>query len=265
MDELLISSLDWELKLPILLAPGMAIAVFMFLFFRKKRLARISRLPGCSPDWITLWGLHFSWAGFAVFFLLSPYWGVQLVAIGCLLDIFDGKMNAAMIEAGIVRSALDRWIGKWLDPLADKLRNLPPLIIFCALGGIKLWVVLIVVLPELYGIIFREPITTIPALLRYPRDMPFMDRLRAEAAKSPPQESRASWIGKIKTMVRDFGLLAFVPFYLHWKDAPLVADYVFLASVPFGILSIISRKFKFAWLKRSSAHADPYFKHEDVL
>jgi len=265
MDELLMSSLGWELKLPILISPSVLIGILMLMFFTKKRLALISRWPYCSPNWTTLWSLVIYCLGMSVFLLVSPYYGLQIVAISCLLDIFDGKMSVAMAMYGIARSPLDRWIGKWLDPLVDKLRVVSALVIFCFLGGIKLWVVLIVAAPEIYGTVTREPFTNIPALIGYPKAVSFMERLRREAAKSPSEESKASFVGKIKTLIQDLGLIAFVPYYLHWQDAPLLADYVFLASVPVGMLSVISRKLKIAWLQRAQKHADPYFKHQDIL
>ncbi|MDQ7814261.1 MAG: CDP-alcohol phosphatidyltransferase family protein [Patescibacteria group bacterium] len=264
MDELLRSSMGWELKLPILLAPGVVIGIFMLFFFNKRRLARLSQVPLCGPNWLTLWSLLFYWIGMAVFLTVSPYFGLQLVVVSCLMDVFDGKMSVAMAELGIIRTAIDRWIGKWLDPLVDKLRVVPTLVIFCVLGGISHWVVLFVALPELIGTFCREPFTTIPALRGYPSVITFKARLRAEALKSLENESKATVIGKMKTLFQDLGLIAFVPFYLHWNVQP-IADYVFLATVPLGVLSIVSRKLNVAWLKRLLSRADPYFKHQDIL
>lgn len=51
-----------------------------------------------SPNWITIWGLLFTFAGMICYLIWDQWWGIALGAFGATLDKLDGKMAYAMGE-----------------------------------------------------------------------------------------------------------------------------------------------------------------------
>ncbi|MFA4954935.1 MAG: CDP-alcohol phosphatidyltransferase family protein [Patescibacteria group bacterium] len=270
MDDFLQSSAPWQLKFVVCLAAGLIVALAI-LSISKKRLARLSQKPFCSPNWISLYRFPLFWLGVSIFFSISPFWGCIIVIAACVWDVVDGKMSVGMAEAGIFRSRLDRWIGEWLDPLVDKLTVLPLLIIFTAKGLVDWRVTGVIVALDSVGTLLRDPIVMLPVLLKS-SDTPLttrilaeLDRREAKQAASPAGRNKASPAGKIKMLVLCGGILACMPYHLGWIKEPRIQSWVLALAAFLGLMSILSRVKVHSAYSRFMDWLATYFTHKDVL
>jgi phosphatidylglycerophosphate synthase len=266
-DGFLDSDAIWEFKVSVCLVGGLAVSA-AWLCFPKESLARI------EANLITVGRFFLFWFGVYVFLRWSVYAGHLLVVSSPIWDVLDGKAEVARRERGLPRSKLNRWIGKWLDPLVDKITVLPLVAYFALHGVIGVWVVAPVVLFDAIGTCLREPVTTLFRFFRYPSSITWRARLDAEIERSLAQESlasdgkrkrdesRASAIGKVKALVQCLGLEVCMPFYLGWLGASRIPDYVYSAAAVLGALSVLSRHIP---PNRFLAWANSHFRHQDVL
>jgi len=280
MDGILQSSLPWQLKVVFLLLPALMLSVAL-LSISKKRLANLGGERYRSPNWVTLLSIPIFLIGLVLFLPMSPFFGFQVNVLGNIMDVLDGKKSVAMDEFGIPRSKLDRWIGQWFDPLADKIRILPALALFAWLGLVNPWIAAIIIVTDAAGTIFREPFTTLLALRRYAPGMPFRARLEAEIdkglerqakaaqdaekVKSQKGASSATAVGKVKALVQCFGLIACGLCWLQLVREPRLPDWLFAAAAVFGLLSVASRSVSHPKVLAFLAHAGKLFRHRDVF
>jgi len=74
--------------------------------------------------------------------LYTRYLALFIFAVAALTDMYDGHLAR---KTGVVTS-----FGKFMDPLADKLLTSTAFIAFVALGYVKSWIVLPIIIRELF-------------------------------------------------------------------------------------------------------------------
>lgn len=83
---------------------------------------------------------------FMVFFLIdniySRYFATLVFLVAALTDIYDGYLAR---KTGVVTG-----FGKFMDPLADKILTSTAFISFVALGYVKAWMILIIIVREFF-------------------------------------------------------------------------------------------------------------------
>lgn len=274
-DEFLESSDNWEFKAIVCIAGGLAITL-AWLAVPRDWLVKF------EPNLITVGHFVLFWVGAIVFFRWSVYAGHLLIVSSAIWDVLDGKANKLRAERGLVRSKLNRWMGKWLDPFVDKATVLPFLLILANRGIVACWIVYVIIVFDVVSTLLREPFTTLIHLFRYPAFLTWRARLETEINKSlenelldtddeetvarkkkfADQETKASWVGKVKSLVQCLGLEACLPFVLLWISGPNIPDYAFGLAAILGAGSVVSRHIP---PNRFMVWANSFFKHQDVL
>jgi phosphatidylglycerophosphate synthase len=225
------------------LVPGLVLAAVIAAASRKRILVRVGRLPLCSPNWVTSWSLVLFWIGVVTYLSGSLLCGFLFLAIGSVLDHVDGKMAAALEKAGVPRSARDAHIGAWLDPLVDKLRLLPFIGILSLRGTIEPWIACAVISVDIVGTLMREPFNFGNGRMR---------------------TSRATGIGKLKSIVQMLGCLVGMSYELGWAMMKNAPDIILAFALVLGILSILSRMRINATVDALVDNFGTFFRHQDV-
>jgi len=258
----------WQFKILVCLLGSLALSV-AWLTVSKDVLAHI------EANLITVGRFALFWVGVHALF----HWGVYathlLIVSSAIWDVLDGKAETARKERGYFRSKLMRWIGKWLDPLVDKLTVLPLIAIFAAHGTITFWAVGPIIAFDAIGTCLREPVTTFFGLFGYPSVLTWRARLNTEielslkkdeeavvCEKGQKSDSKANAIGKVKALVQCLGLEVCLPFYLGWISVSRLPSYIYFGAAVLGALSVVSRRLP---PNRFLARANSYFRHQDVL
>jgi len=263
--------LPWQLEACLILTSALGLGIAN-LCVPKRQLARIGQLPCLEPNWMTLWSLIFWWAGVYLFVKGHRYPGAMLAAQGGIGDVMDGKTAVAMREFGVWRSALCRRIGKWFDPLCDKLKYPPVIVLFAAALVLGMKIALWIAAFEVIGTLIRNPIN-VGARMAWAskKKMVKNERLRCwlyAIGRRLVRKSKASAFGKVKATIQSLGLLFCAPFFLTWITEPkAMPDVIYLLALAFGALSIISRMrihptFD-AFIDRVG-NAGSLFKHQDI-
>ena len=177
---------------------------------------------GVTPNIISIKGLIAGWLGIIALAMGWHEIGFLLLFSGFSLDIADG-IFARRFPLDAAPS------GKWVDPLCDKLKMIP---LFCLLSwkGILIWfVVLPLVVIELYGILSRPPFRRITA--------------RLDGGETVHIAS-TDW-GKAKHHVQVIAFSCAYVVLAQLSDAMIlwqtVANFLVMASVILAVRSIISR------------------------
>ena len=263
--------IHWTLEAFFTLSSALGLAIAN-LCIPKRQLARIGQLPLLEPNWITLWSLIFWWVGIYLIVKGHLYTGVMFTAQGGVGDVMDGKEAVAMREFGVWRSALCRRIGKWFDPLCDKLKYPPVIVLFAAALVLGMKIALWIAALEVIGTLIRNPIN-VGARMAWAskKKMVKNERLRGwlyAIGRRLVRKSKASGFGKIKATIQSLGLLFCAPYFLTWITEPkAMPDVIYLLALAFGTLSIISRMrihptFD-AFIDRVG-NAGSLFKHQDI-
>lgn len=283
-EEFIRTSDNWEFKVIVCLLGGLAVSA-AWLCFPKDWLAQI------EANLITGGSFVLFWSSVPVFLYWNAYLGHLLIVSSAIWDVLDGKAEIERKRRSLTRSRLNRWIGKWFDPLRDKSTTLPLLAFVSCRGIVNPWILAAVIAPDAIGTLLREPFTTVVNMFGYPSSMSWRERLNAEIdkslkkddeaaadAKNNKDESKANWIGKIKALVQCLGLEYCLPFLLGWITVsrhdfrpPFTMgwvvpvrypDWIFAAAAVLGFLSVISRHLP---PSRFMAWANSCFGHKEVL
>lgn len=261
--------LIWPFRMALLLLCGLFASVWLLLI-PKPILARIGQLPLLSENWITFWGLVLFWAGVPIFLAGHHAEGLGLSGIGGVMDVLDGKMAVAKKEAGIYRSPASRRLGKWFDPLGDKLKYLPMIILFTLAGLIPLWVTIGIICFAVFGTLIRNPIN-IGARMAYTASKMRRDSGLVRAlywlGSRLVRKSKASAFGKLKATLEALGLVVCIPYFLKWCDESLpIPEVVYQAALVLGALSILSRMRLGRTIDRliDKVGETDLFKHKDI-
>lgn len=245
-----------------LLVTGVIIAVGM-LATPHSLLRKLGRISGMSPNWVTLWSIPFTWCGVALYFNDVTV-GFHLVVFGLTLDRLDGKMAAAGEPCEredppptTVRGRLRRFweelnhpgrteTGKWLDPLADKLKIPVPLLLLGMAGFVPLYYPVLILVFEFISTIMRPPFRLIP--------------------ESWQRGTAATGVGKLKVT---FQFMVFILVWVEgtaWLHVPgWLIHATFILALLFGIMSVASRlRFPpgLKWLARLVDRFTRLFSHE---
>ncbi|MBP9864280.1 CDP-alcohol phosphatidyltransferase family protein [Patescibacteria group bacterium] len=268
----MLQSLPWELKAFVYLSAALLVAIAT-LAIPKSWLVRIGQLPFLSPNWISFWRLPIFWVGAYLFYYTSSFFGLLIIVLACCLDVIDGKMAKAMRDAGIIRSALDLWIGVWLDPLVDKLTLLPLIGIISSAGLIDTTATFCIILFDVIGTSLRDPFNVWermkrrfvkkPELRKTLSWHPYRAHLELTADKEP-SETKANPIGKIKSLLQSLGLALCGPYILHWVELDVYPTYWFSLAALFGLMSVLSRHLNISTLRRITRWSSSYFNHQDI-
>lgn len=160
-------------------------------------------------------------------------WGDMQGVISATVEE-NGVIQHKVIGHGIRSSWAKLWLeitypggthlGEVLDPHADKLKTIPSLVIFSALGIISPWLVGISVLPELVGTLMRRPL---PLLKKWSHGQ------------------SATWVGKTKVYIQWSAIGTCIPIHQQlvgiesaWKYIP---NALLILSIIFSFASVISR------------------------
>lgn len=199
-----------------------AVLILLVPFMIPKAVLYALGAFGVTPNIISIKGLVAGWLGILALWMEMYEVGFLLMFCSFSLDILDGLWARAIPNDASPS-------GKWIDPLCDKLKIIP---LFCFLSwkGILIWwVVLPLVVLEVYGILSRPPFRNITIKLDGGE--------RVHIAST-------SW-GKAKHHVQ---VIAFVCTYVvlaRFTEAMIlwqtVANFLVLASVILAVRSIISR------------------------
>ena len=263
--------MPWPLEAFFTLTSALSLALAN-LFIPKRNLARIGQLPCMEPDWLTFYGLIFWWVGVYLFVKGYHYPGFMLAAEGGILDVMDGKMAIAMREFNVWRSALCRRIGKWFDPLCDKLKYPPVIILFAAALVLGMKIALWIVFFEVISTLIRNPVNIGARLAwaskKHRLGTGWLQQWSYAIGRRMVRKSKASGFGKIKATIQSLGLLPCVPYYLAWIAEPRgLPNAIYIAALVFGPLSIISRMRIHPAVDRfidRVGNAGSLFKHRDL-
>ena len=242
---------------------GLAIAILM-LVMPRHLLRWLSRLPGLSPNWVTLWSIPLMWAGVSLYFTGSTRAGFWLTVFALMLDRVDGKM-ATQGEPFVWTGATPRtpaqrrrrfWrelnhpgsteVGKWLDPLADKLKIPIPLLYLGWIGLVPWGYPAAIIVFEILGTVMRPPFQLVPA--HYQRG------------------TAATAVGKLKVMFQ------FTTLIVLWADGwswlvvqPWLYHLLLSLALLFGVMSVLSRlnfTGRWAWLNKAMDRFTRAFSHQ---
>ncbi len=216
------------------------VAIFMLWIVPKFVWKKLAHVRGLSPNWMTLWGVPITWAGFILYFWFDSYSGLLTIVFGLVLDRIDGKMaklNPSYVRIGLPPITLrDHWrwfrreldqpggteTGKWLDPLADKFKIPPFILLMAFMGYFSVSMAIGIILIAIVSTIMRPPFQLIPD--RY---------LRGNAATG---------FGKLKVTAEFSSMILVLPLHQGWIQFPLwYLDVTLGATLILGILSTISR------------------------
>lgn len=248
MNGLIDPALPWEIKAAIGLAGGLLLASAL-LMIPKRFLARISRVPFCSPNWITSWSVVVYVIGIPIFIWLDFYIGLWLLVIGGVLDVLDGKQAVAMKEHGVPRSLESQEIGEWWDPLADKLRQLSVIFIMALYGVFNPILVALVIGVDVFGTLVRKP---------------FIKRKPFSRMQKHMRQSKASAVGKIKSLVQVFCIIVAAPYQQGWVESGILPDVLLMLALILGVLSVISRVKISREVDQVVDEAHSFFRHQDI-
>ncbi len=210
---------------------GLVVALAL-LAIPQKFLVWVSvRVSWFTPDFITLGRLLFVYAGFVLVFantgLLPSFIGLQLIVVGQVLDRMDGKLADGNDASGIPGLTGRTVRGKWLDPLADKLSNLPFYIWMIVIGIIPWWLSLTMIMIETFGTVIRKP---------FNKKRPF------RVFRAMLRSEEATGVGKAKMALQAFTMLACLPYIMHWVESPLwIPRVMFGAATVLAGLSVLSK------------------------
>lgn len=221
-----------ELLLYTVAGVGTALAL---LAIPRPVLHRLARVPGLSPNWLSLWGVPLTLGGVYLLVEGVSFLGFMSALTGLMLDRIDGKMATGLppfVPAEGTKGLARHWaelnhpgptdMGKWLDALTDKIKLLPPLVWLAWRGDLSGWAVGCMVGTDLISIVMRPPVQLFP------------ERWLRGAA--------ATGMGKLKMVAQAMALLFVMPYYLGWFQGPLVPSNALLwVAFTFGVLSVLSR------------------------
>ncbi len=245
----------------------------IILLIPARLLAKISRWPGCSPNAISIESTFVFWFAMAVFFAIAnkPFTGsafliaicIFVIAKACLLDIVDGRMARAMVKYQVPRSEKRKELGKWIDPLRDKLMVLPVIFIFSLKEYIALWIAIGIISVDIFGTLMRVAVT-----IKERRQKKFSDwqwkgfwatfayYVRGNTARAP---------GKIKMPLQVIGILLCMMTMAGWINAKPILDTLFGCALIFAMLSVLSRLYISPRINRAVdrilAPLDRLFRH----
>jgi phosphatidylglycerophosphate synthase len=248
MNGLIDPALPWEIKAAIGLAGGLLLASAL-LMIPKRFLARISRVPCCSPNWITSWSVIVYVIGIPIYIWVDFYIGLWLLVIGGVLDVLDGKQAVAMKEHGVPRSLESQEIGEWWDPLADKLRQLSVIFLMMLYGVFNPVLVALVIGVDVFGTLVRRP---------------FIIRKPFSLMRKHIRQSKASAVGKIKSLVQVFCIIAAAPYQQGWVKTGILPDAMLSLAFVLGVLSVISRVKISREVDQVVDEAHAFFRHQDI-
>ncbi len=215
-----------EFKTIAYILSGLAIGLPL-LAIPKKVLGRIGKLPYLSPNWISFWRLPLCWIGFGLYFSSHPFPGFCLVVFSLVLDRLDGKVAVALDELNDPLHPGKTEMGKWFDPLIDKLTVPVPFVIFSYKGLLIWWIVAIIIASEVIGTLIRKPI---------------IDWKAFSWLTSYVRKQEASGIGKTKILMQFSCLLICLPLERGWLTfSTNIANVALGLTSAVGILSVLSR------------------------
>ncbi len=194
-------------------------------------LAKLGSLPFFSANWITSWSIVLWYPGFVLY--LNGYFlqGLLLMVVAGAYDKLDGHVARAKKICGFPRSVASVQIGKWWDPLADKIRQLPVIAYMMAAGVFSPYIALPVILIDVAGTFVREPFT----------NAPFNKYRVFQLIKNNLRQTEASRVGKAKSLFQILALIAAMPYHQGWLSPGVLPDIVLGIALPLGILSVITR------------------------
>jgi phosphatidylglycerophosphate synthase len=248
MNGLIDPALPWEMKAAIGLAGGVIIGILM-LMIPKRFLARISCLPCCSPNWLTSWSVVVYAIGLPIYIWVDFYIGLWLLVIGGVLDVLDGKQAVAMKEYNVSRSLASQEIGEWWDPLADKLRQLSVIFFMMLYGVFNPILVALVIGVDVFGTLVRRP---------------FITRKPFSLMRNYMRQSKASAVGKIKSLVQVFCIIVAAPYQQGWVEIGVLPDAMLSLAFVLGVLSVISRVKISREVDQVVDEAHAFFRHQDI-
>jgi len=224
-----------------------AIIVATLLIFPKPWLARLGKIPGLSPNEITLWRVPLFYVGIYFAFNVQVIPATWCITLALMLDSTDGRLARAS-DLPILRVFNDNpslrtfWeelnysgktsVGEWLDPLADKLQAIPGLFMMVVLTPYHLgWVLvavflfIIVMMAEILGTVIRPPF-----------------RFVSQDTQTWLRGSKATGVGKLKTitMFTAFGLFV-VRVWGFFPAEWFIPETLFCCSMFLAWFSIISK------------------------
>jgi len=205
-----------------------------------KILAKVSTWPYCSPNWITFWGVIIFYISLG-FYLLNYYavmYFTECLPLATLLyfisesmDFLDGRMSKSMQIHGIPRTEISIERGTWGDPLADKIRHLPAIACLMFASVFSLYIAVPVILVDVVGTFVRKPFTKKP-FTRYKVFQFIKEHLR---------QSKASNVGKIKSLFHGIAIAVAVFYHQAWIEPGSIPNILLGVALVFGVLSVISR------------------------
>lgn len=194
-------------------------------------LAKLGNLPCFSANWITSWSIVIWYPGLALYLAGYVQQGLLLMVIAGAFDKLDGHVARAKKVCGYQRSVSSVQIGKWWDPLADKIRQLPVIAYMMLAGVFSPYIAIPVILVDVLGTFVREPFT----------NAPFNKFWIFQLIKNNLRQTEASRVGKAKSLFQILALIAAMPYHQNWLSPGVLPDIVLGIALPLGILSVITR------------------------
>lgn len=212
---------QWMLVCSCWLLSGLVLVVIL-RFFPIRALVFVSRrFLWFSPNFISVVRLPFVYLGYILYFCHYPLWGFRLVVFGMMLDYMDGKLASALDKLNDPAIPGTTAIGKWLDPLIDKLSFIPILFIFAYKGLLVWWLAVAIIMFDIVGTFMRPPFNFI---------------------KQHVRTSQATGFGKMKSLSQWITVVVCIPYDRMWVESLLWIPQIPLTiATLLGALSVVSR------------------------
>jgi len=199
-----------------------------------KFLATVSTWPGCSPDWMTLWGVVIFYLAIVSSILRFSYFlpvAAFLFLASEAMDWLDGRIARAMMVYGVHRTDASVKRGAWVDPLADKARHLPAIACLMMVMLFSPYIAIPVILIDIAGTFVRAPFT----------EKPFTKYGAFRFIKSHLRQTQASLVGKIKSLLQAVAVAIGALYHYLQIEADIVPNLLLGIALTFGVLSVLSR------------------------
>ncbi|MGL5830587.1 MAG: CDP-alcohol phosphatidyltransferase family protein [Candidatus Altimarinota bacterium] len=87
---------NWLIRYALYFLVGAVFSLSLMRVATPNLLFWLSRLPYCSPNWMSLWRIPLVWLGFMLYLSGNHFVGLMIVVFALTLDRLDGKMATAI-------------------------------------------------------------------------------------------------------------------------------------------------------------------------
>ncbi len=234
------------------------VSLYVYLWLRAPVSFWVSIGSHISPNQITILrgetfflGIWFCWRyqeNWLLFFC-----GLTIIVLSLCGDGVDGKVARACDKAKVEQTKPNGWkeelgyrgvttMGKWLDPLIDKLNTIPIILMFADKGYLNGTLTTVLISLEIVSTLMRPPLRFFPQSLIV--------------------QDAATGLGKVKFGAVIGLTLVCLPFYRGWiTEFAIVQNIALGVVIVFAALSVLSRfNFGSKWTRAMVRITKPFLR-----